>query len=200
MSQPALSLGGVPVASDSQSWPDSLGIGVSGSPMEGGNKNRPSEPAEEQPRLGLVPSLDEPEAESDAEGCVRCRGADAGSAEALPASDRRRPAADRRRGARARPAQGRGRRGGEAAPDRGQPAPGHVDHPQLHEGRGAAARPDPGGEPGPDARGREVRLEDGLQALHLRDLVDPPGGHARARRPGADDPPAGARRRAESGA
>jgi RNA polymerase primary sigma factor len=28
------------------------------------NSNRPSEPAEEQPRLGLVPSLDEPEAES----------------------------------------------------------------------------------------------------------------------------------------
>jgi RNA polymerase primary sigma factor len=64
MSQPALSLGGVPVASDSQSWPDSLGIGVSGSPMEGGNKNHPSEPAEEPPRLKLVPSLDEPAAES----------------------------------------------------------------------------------------------------------------------------------------
>ena len=35
----------------------------------------------------------------------------------------------------------------------------------------------------------------GYQALDLRDLVDPPGDHARARRPGADDPPARARGR-----
>ena len=36
----------------------------------------------------------------------------------------------------------------------------------------------------------------GLQALDLRDLVDPPGGHPRARRPGPHDPPARPRRRA----
>ena len=31
---------------------------------------------------------------------------------------------------------------------------------------------------GPDPRGREVRLPQGLQVLDLRHLVDPPGGHA----------------------
>ena len=73
---------------------------------------------------------------------------DAGSAQALRPPDRRRPAAHGHGGARARKAQGRGRRGCEAAPDRVEPAPGDVDHPQLHEGRRAAARPDPGGQDG----------------------------------------------------
>ena len=41
---------------------------------------------------------------------------------------------------------------------------------------------------GPRARGREVRLPQGLQVLHLRHLVDPPGDRPRARRQGADDP------------
>ena len=100
------------------------------------------------------------------------------------------------RGARAGPPQGRGRRGRQAPADRGEPPPRHVDHAELHEGRRAAPRPDPGGQPRPDPRGREVRLPHGLQALDLRDLVDPPGRHPRARRPGPDDPPAGARRRA----
>ena len=45
----------------------------------------------------------------------------------------------------------------------------------------AAARPHPGGQPRPDARGREVRLAQGLQVLHLRDVVDPPGHHPRHR-------------------
>src|SRR5256885_2950412 len=36
-------------------------------------------------------------------------------------------------------------------------------------------RPDPGGEPGADARRREVRLQARLQVLDLRNLVDPPG-------------------------
>src|SRR6185312_13527784 len=58
-----------------------------------------------------------------------------------------------------------------------------------------AARPDPGGKPRPDARSREVRLAHGLQAVDVRDLVDPAVGDACARRPGPDDPPAGARRR-----
>ena len=39
----------------------------------------------------------------------------------------------------------------------------------------AAARPDPGGQPRPHARRRQVRLDDGLQALDVRDLVDPAG-------------------------
>jgi hypothetical protein len=37
------------------------------------------------------------------------------------------------------------------------------------------ARPHSGGEHRPDHCGREVRLEEGLQVLDLRDLVDPPG-------------------------
>ena len=123
-------------------------------------------------------------------------GAHPGSAQALRPPDRRRPAAHRGRGARARPAQGRGRRARQAAPDRVQPASRDVDHAQLHEGRRPAARPDPGGQPGPDPRGREVRLEARLQAFDLRDLVDSPGRHPRARRPGPDDPPPGPRRRA----
>ena len=98
--------------------------------------------------------------------------------------------------ARARPAQGPRRRAREAPPDRVQPSPRDVDHAQLHEGRRAASRPDPGRQPRPDPRGREVRLQDGLQALDLRDLVDPPGRHARARRPGPDDPASRPRRRA----
>ena len=40
-------------------------------------------------------------------------------------------------------------------------------------------------------RGREVRLPQGLQVLDVRDLVDPPGHHARDRRPGPDHPRAG---------
>ena len=89
--------------------------------------------------------------------------------------------------------------GDEAAkrkPDRVEPAPRHVDHAQLHQGRRAAPRPDPGGQPRPDPRGREVRLQAGLQAFDVRDLVDPPGGHPRARRPGPHDPAARPRRRA----
>ena len=50
------------------------------------------------------------------------------------------------------------------------------------------ARADPGR--------REVRLAPRLQVLDLRDLVDPAGGRARARRQGADDPDAGPHRRA----
>ena len=57
-------------------------------------------------------------------------------------------------------------------------------------------RPDPGGHARADPRRREVRLAPRLQVLDLRDLVDPPGGRARARRQGADDPHAGAHRRA----
>ena len=41
---------------------------------------------------------------------------------------------------------------------------------------------------GPDPGGREVRLPPRLQVLDLRHLVDPPGGHALARRQGPHDP------------
>ena len=53
----------------------------------------------------------------------------------------------------------------------------------------ADARPDPGGQHRPDPRGREVRLRQGLQVLHLRHLVGAAGDHPRHR-------PAGARRAA----
>ena len=79
--------------------------------------------------------------------------------------------------------------------DRVEPPPRDVDHAQLHEGGRAAARPDPGGQPRPDPRGREVRLHAGLQALDVRDLVDPPVGDAGARGAGPHDPAARARRR-----
>ena len=58
-----------------------------------------------------------------------------------------------------------------------------------------AARPDPGGQPRPDARRREVRLAQGLQVLHLRHLVDPPGHHPWHRQHGPHHPSAGARGR-----
>ena len=54
--------------------------------------------------------------------------------------------------------------------------------------RDAVPGPDPGGQPGPDPRGGEVRPLEGVQVLDVRHVVDPPGHHARDRRPGADDP------------
>ena len=56
-------------------------------------------------------------------------------------------------------------------------------------------RPDPGGDDRARPRRREVRLPQGLQVLDVRDVVDPPGRRARARRQGPDDPDARARRR-----
>jgi len=72
---------------------------------------------------------------------------------------RRRTPAHPGGGARARPPQRPRRRGRQAAPDRVEPAPRDVDHAELHARGGAAARPDPGGEPRADPRGREVRLQ-----------------------------------------
>ena len=82
-------------------------------------------------------------------------------------------------------------------PDRGQPAPGRLDRQALHGPRADPARPDPGGQPRPDPRGREVRLAARLQVLHLRDLVDPPGDLARDGRPVAHDPDPGPHGRAD---
>ena len=81
--------------------------------------------------------------------------------------------------------------GAKAGADRGQPAPGRLGRQALRRPRPRLPRPDPGGEPRPDPRGREVRLPQGLQVLDLRDLVDPPGHHARDRRPGPHHPRAG---------
>ena len=109
--------------------------------------------------------------------------------------DRRRRPPDPGRGARARPAQGPRRHGGQAPPRRGQPAARDQHGPRVLLVRRAAARPDPGGQHGPHARGREVRPQPRLQALHVRHLVDPPVDVPRDRRPGAHDPPAAARAR-----
>ena len=71
----------------------------------------------------------------------------------------------------------------------GQPAAGRLDRPQVRPQPDADARPGPGGQHRPDPRGREVRLRQGLQVLHLRHLVGAPGDHPRHR-------PAGPRRTA----
>ena len=59
----------------------------------------------------------------------------------------------------------------------------------------AAPRPRAGGQPRVDARGREVRLAEGLQVLDVRDVVDPPGDPARHRQHRSHDPTSGPRRR-----
>ena len=97
------------------------------------------------------------------------------------------PADQRGRGA-ARQARRDERHGREERLDRGEPAAGGVDRQALHRPRAHAARPDPGGQPRADPRRREVRLAPRLQVLDLRDVVDPPGHHARAGRPVAHDP------------
>ena len=78
----------------------------------------------------------------------------------------------------------------------GQPAPRRVTREALHRPWHAAAGPDPGGQPGPDPRGGEVRLHQGLQVLDLRDVVDPSGHHPRHGRPGPHHPPPRPPRRA----
>ena len=120
-----------------------------------------------------------------------------GRRSAVPALDRPGAAAH----ARGRGAPGQAHRAErhvrEERADRGEPAAGGVDRQALHGPRADAARPDPGGQPGADPRGREVRLAARLQVLDLRDLVDPPGDHARAGRPVAHDPHPGAHGRAD---
>ena len=74
------------------------------------------------------------------------------------------------------------------AADLGQPAPRRVDREEVHRPRHELPGPDPGGQHRPDPRGREVRLREGLQVLHVRDVVDPAGDHASDRRPGPHDP------------
>ena len=105
------------------------------------------------------------------------------------------PADPRGRGAPG-PARRAERHGGQERDDRGQPAPGGLDRQALLRPRSDPAGPDPGGQHGPDPRGREVRLAPRLQVLHLRHLVDPPGDHPRAGRPVAHDPHPGPHGRA----
>ena len=115
----------------------------------------------------------------------------------VPQADRQGGAAHRRTGSLAGQAHRASRHGGQAPADRGQPAPRRLDRQTLRRPRPAVARPDPGGQPRPHARRREVRLPARLQVLDLRHLVDPPGDHPGGGRPGPHHPRAGAHGRAD---
>ncbi len=80
----------------------------------------------------------------------------------------------------------------EGEADRGQPAAGRLHRQALRRPRHAPAGSDPGGKPRVDPCGREVRLHQRFQVLHVRDLVDPAGDHPGDRGPGSDDPDPGA--------
>src|SRR4051794_7237139 len=71
---------------------------------------------------------------------------------------------------------------GESGGGRGEPAAGGVDREAISQPGGAVPRPDPGGDDRADACNREVRPPQGVQVFDLRDLVDPAGGGAVARR------------------
>ena len=73
-----------------------------------------------------------------------------------------------------------------------EPAPRRLHRQALRRPRHAVPGPHPGGQPRPDPRRGEVRLHEGLQVLHVRHVVDPPGHHPRHRRPGAHHPHPGA--------
>ena len=106
----------------------------------------------------------------------------------VPALDRPGLAADRRAGGRAGQAHRARRHARQAADGRGQPAPRRLDRQGLPGPRPDVPGPDPGGLARADPRGREVRLPPRLQVLDVRDVVDPPGRHARDRRQGPHDP------------
>ncbi len=125
-----------------------------------------------------------------------CRRVDDGRASALPAGGRTPPAADRGAGGRPREADRARRRGREGGDDPVEPPARRLDREELPQPGPPVPRPDPGGHARADPRRREVRLAPRLQVLDVRDVVDPPGGRAGARRQGADDPDAGAHRRA----
>ena len=73
--------------------------------------------------------------------------------------------------------------GGQARALRRQPAAGGLHRQEIPQPRPELPGPDPGGQRGPDAGGRQVRVPPRLQVLHLRHLVDPPGHHPRRGRP-----------------
>ena len=128
------------------------------------------------------------------------------AADRLRDDDRRAPAVPARGGPARAPDRGPGGRAleadrarrprREAAHDPVQPAPRRLDREELPQPGPAVPRPDPGRDARADPRRREVRLAARLQVLDVRDLVDPPGGRACARRQGAHDPHAGPHRRA----
>ena len=122
------------------------------------------------------------------------RGLD-GHAAALPEGHRPRTAADGRAGGRAREADRARRPLREAGDGGGEPPPRRLDREALPQPGSPVPRPDPGGHDRARPGRREVRLPQGLQVLDLRHVVDQAGSRARARRQGADDPDAGARRR-----
>jgi hypothetical protein len=62
---------------------------------------------------------------------------------------------------------------------RGEPPARDLDSEEVHEPRPAVPGPDPGGQHRPDEGGGQVRIPPRLQVLDLRDVVDPPGHHAR---------------------
>ena len=98
------------------------------------------------------------------------------------------PLLTRRRGGRTGEAH-RARRPPRQGPhDASQPAAGRLDRQALPQPGPAVPGSHPGGHHRPGARGREVRLSQGLQVLHLRHLVDSPGDLARDRGQGPDDP------------
>ena len=98
-----------------------------------------------------------------------------------------------RRPARSIVGRGPGRQGPPAG---GEPAARGQHRQAVHRPRHGVPGPHPGRQPRPDPRRREVRLHQGLQVLHLRHLVDPPGHHPRHGRPGPHHPHPGAHGRA----
>ena len=76
-----------------------------------------------------------------------------------------------------------------------QPEAGGVHRQEVPGVGPAPARSGPRREPRPHPRRGEVRLAQGLQVLHLRHVVDPPGHHPRYRQYRPHDPPARPRRR-----
>ena len=115
---------------------------------------------------------------------------------ALPAGDLPGQAADSGGGAGPGPPRPGGRRRGPEAARRGQPAARGPDRPPLSPPRALPPRPDRGGQCRAAARRAQVPARSRHALLDLRHLVDPPGGGARPRQPGADDPAAGPRRAA----
>ena len=116
----------------------------------------------------------------------------------VPQRGRPLPAAHRCGRGRAGEAHREGRPAGEGADDQLQPPPRRLDREALPDAGHHARRPRAGGRPRTDPRSGEVRLAQGLQVLHVRDVVDPAGGSAWRRQQGAHDPHPGPRRRARA--